>query len=166
MMALQTFPYEVITSSPRFEVRKMGEYFVVKSSVKENMGYEGFNDCFRYISGDNETGQKFSMTTPVINKLDDQRMQDTAFVLLNQDQFPNPHGHARVEKVSSSTMVVIKFKGNISKAIIHQKIQELKAYISSQNYDIKDGPWLARYNPPFIPGFLKRNEIMMEVVHD
>ena len=105
------------------------------------------------------------MTTPVINKLDNQSMQDTAFVLLNQNDFPNPNGHARVEKVSSSLMVVIKFKGNISQAIINQKIIELKEYISSLKLEIKDGPWLARYNPPFIPGFLKRNEIMMEVVN-
>jgi hypothetical protein len=162
-MALETFPYEVIKSTPRFEVRKMGEYFVVKSSVDERMGYEGFNDCFRYISGENDSGQRFSMTAPVLNKLEDQSMKDTSFVLLHQDQFPNPKGNAHIEKVNSSLMVVLKFKGNISQGILSEKTQELKEIIQSLGYEIKDGPWLARYNPPFIPGFLKRNEMMMEV---
>lgn len=163
-MALQTFPYTVVETEHEFEIRRMKDYFVVKAKVEERMGYSGFDACFRYISGENEASQRFSMTTPVLNKLQGTMMKDTAFVLLNHEHFPKPLNDAVVEQVSSGLMAVIRFKGNISLKIIETKTQQLVSYIQQKGYTIKDGPWLARYNPPFIPSFLKRNEIMMEVV--
>lgn len=165
-MALQTFPYTVLSSDPPFEVRRMKDYFVVKANVEESRGYVGFDACFRYISGENEASQRFSMTTPVLNRMEGVKMKDTAFVLLNQESFPQPQGNATIEKVSSSLMVIIKFGGSVSDQLLAKKQEELKTYIQSEGYTIKDGPWLARYNPPFIPGFLKRNELMMEVFDD
>jgi hypothetical protein len=47
--------------------------------------------------------------------------------------------------------------------LLRTSLEALETYINAQELTIKDGPWLARYNPPFIPGFLKRNEMMMEV---
>lgn len=163
-MALQTFPYTVIKAENKFEVRRMNDYFVVKAHIEERLGYEGFNACFSYISGENEASQRFSMTAPVLNRLEGTTMKDTAFVLLNQSSFPRPLNETMIEQVNSRLMVVIKFKGNINNAIIEKKTQQLVIYIQQQGYTVKDGPWLARYNPPFIPGFLKRNELVMEVV--
>ena len=166
MMALQTFPYTIISTDQHFEVRRMKDYFVVKANVEESRGYVGFDACFRYISGENEASQRFAMTTPVLNKMEGVKMKDTPFVLLNQDHFPQPQGNATIEKVNSSLMVIIKFSGSVSDQLLSKKQAQLRAYIESNGYTIKDGPWLARYNPPFIPGFLKRNELMMEVYDD
>ena len=165
-MALQSFPYTIIVTDQSFEIRRMKDYLVVKANVEESRGYVGFDACFRYISGENEASQCFAMTTPVLNKMQGVKMKDTAFVLLNQEHFPQPQGNATIEKVPSSLMVLIKFSGSVSDQLLSKKQEELKAYIHSKGYTIKDGPWLARYNPPFIPGFLKRNELMMEVFDD
>jgi hypothetical protein len=162
-MAIKTFPYTVLKQDNQFEIRAMDAYYVVKSKNVERLGYQGFDACFRYISGDNQASKSYSMTAPVINRLDDTVMVDTAFVLLGSDTPPQPNHQAVIEKIESTCMVVYKFKGNINDNTIKTSLEALETYINAQELTIKDGPWLARYNPPFIPGFLKRNEMMMEV---
>jgi hypothetical protein len=162
-MAIKTFPYTVLKQDNQFEIRAMDAYYVVKSKNVERLGYQGFDACFRYISGDNQASKSYSMTAPVINRLDDTVMVDTAFVLLGSDTPPQPNHQAVIERIESTCMVVYKFKGNINDNAIKNSLEVLETYINAQRLTIKDGPWLARYNPPFIPGFLKRNEMMMEV---
>ena len=47
--------------------------------------------------------------------------------------------------------------------IIRKYEEELKQWIDEQGYVIIGNLQLARYNPPFIPGFLKHNELWFEV---
>jgi hypothetical protein len=60
-------------------------------------------------------------------------------------------------------MASITFSGNINQEIIDRKKQELIKWLKEKNITTIGSAELARYNPPFVPGFLKRNEVLIEV---
>ncbi|TXT17538.1 MAG: hypothetical protein FD133_1348, partial [Erysipelotrichaceae bacterium] len=59
---------------------------------------------------------------------------------------------------------VYRFSFNPKMETIRNYENALKAWIEQEGYVINGSLQLARYNPPFTPGFLKRNELWFEVV--
>jgi len=57
----------------------------------------------------------------------------------------------------------LTFSGNINQKIVKKKKLELTAWLKEKDITIVANPELARYNPPFIPGLFKRNEVLIEV---
>ena len=53
----------------------------------------------------------------------------------------------------------------ISITDLDKKKQELIKWLQEKDITTIGSAELARYNPPFIPGFLKRNEVIIEVNH-
>ena len=60
-------------------------------------------------------------------------------------------------------LVVIKFSGTASDALIASKTAELKEYAAAARLPIADAPILAFYNPPWTLPMFRRNEIMLEI---
>ncbi len=60
-------------------------------------------------------------------------------------------------------IAVIKFTNTPKLDSITKYEQSLRDWIYKNNLEIIGQLQLARYNPPFIPGFLKRNELWLEV---
>ena len=48
--------------------------------------------------------------------------------------------------------------------MIQKYIQELIAILKTHKIQIKGEPVLMRYNSPFTPGFLRRNEVAVEII--
>ena len=60
--------YEVIQIDNKFEIRDYETHILAETLVEGNLedaGSEGFKRLFRYISGDNRSGDKVAMTAPV-----------------------------------------------------------------------------------------------------
>ena len=88
----QTQPYEVLSTLDHIEIR----YYPPAMKVQVESAFtnnSNFNALFKYISGNNEAGEKIAMMTPVYmeNKKNSQSM---AFVLPAQytDTAPLPTG--------------------------------------------------------------------------
>jgi hypothetical protein len=60
-------------------------------------------------------------------------------------------------------MAVLKYSGTWSEERYREKVQELLEVLKGKNAKIKGEPVLARYNPPWIPWFLRRNEVLIEI---
>lgn len=159
--------YTIIKKQAPYELRQYQAFSMVESSDKDLQSYQGFRLAFDFIQGDNERGQKISMTTPVVNQVNEKGIQTTAFVMppkMRHDDVPLPlNQNLHKVLVPERICAVYRFSFNPKMEIVRKYEKALKTWIEQEGYTIVGDLQLARYNPPFIPGFLKRNELWFEV---
>ena len=165
-MAIEKPTYKVILKEGPYEIRNYEAMIVAVSQETDLRGYTGFNTVFNYISGMNQDSKKISMTSPVLNNLDDQQLT-TAFIMPKEydlESLPQPSNpNLQLKEIPKRQVAVILFSGNFDIGKLNHKINQLKEWLVEKNLDPIGPIELARYNPPFIPGFLKRNEILTEI---
>ncbi|QZA77910.1 heme-binding protein [Deefgea tanakiae] len=77
---------------------------------------------------------------------------------------PKPNNPAVViRELPAKTWAVLKYSGFNTEAGTQKRIDELRAWMASQNLKAVGSPQLARYNPPWTLPVLRRNEVMFEV---
>ena len=166
-MAVGKAAYRVDEKDGSFEIRTYEPMVLAVSREIDLRGYSGFNVLFNYISGNNQDSKKISMTAPVLNKLDEQDLT-TAFVMppayKHPDELPQPADpDLELREIPTRRVAAIIFSGNTSRRLISQKQAELLEWIKGRHLTSVGPIDLARYNPPFLPGFVKRNEILIEI---
>lgn len=160
--------YTVLKKQDPFELRHYQSFTMVESIDSDLRSYQGFRLVFDFIQGNNKDKQKISMTAPVVNNLDDKGIKTTAFVMPPQMKYedvplPLDHNLKRV-LIPERICAVYKFSFNPKMENIRNYEQLLRSWIKQEGFKIVGELQLARYNPPFIPGFLKRNELWFEVI--
>jgi hypothetical protein len=60
-------------------------------------------------------------------------------------------------------MAVRRYSGRWTEANYHENEAALLAALAADGRRAKGSPILARYNSPFTPWFLRRNEVMVEI---
>ncbi len=162
--------YDVIKRQDSFELRHYQALTMIEAFDIDLKSYSGFRLAFDFIQGDNSRGQKIAMTTPVVNKLDEKGVQTTSFVMpfqMSHDEVPLPiNPNLRKVLVPERICAVIRFSFNPKMETIRNYEDSLLLWIKQEGYTIVGGLQLARYNPPFIPGILKRNELWYEVIKE
>lgn len=165
-MAIEQATYKVLIKEGDFEIRQYEPMIVAVSKEEDLKGGRGFDRLFGYISGNNQEKKKIKMTTPVLNDLD-QEQATIAFVMpkaYSMDSIPNPlNSEVQLQELPGRKVAVIMFTGNVNPVKIDQKKDELLAWLKEKQIAVTGIVELARYNPPFIPGFMKRNELLIEV---
>nr|WP_314901315.1 heme-binding protein [uncultured Deefgea sp.] len=77
---------------------------------------------------------------------------------------PKPNNPAVViRELPAKKWAVLKYSGFNTEAGTQKRIDELRAWMASQNLKAVGSPQLARYNPPWTLPVLRRNEVMFEV---
>jgi len=165
---IQEPKYTLIKQENAFELRHYQSYTLVEAKDSDLRGYSGFQLAFDFIQGENNRNQKISMTAPVVNQLNEEGVTTTAFVMPPQmkfDDVPEP-SIANLKKVfiPEKLIAVIRFSFSPKMEMIKKYEHSLLEWIDKENYIVTGALQLARYNPPFIPGFLKRNELWLEVI--
>lgn len=165
-MAIEQPAYEVILSDGAYEIRRYAPMIVAVSTETDLRGDTGFSNVFNYIQGNNDKREKIAMTAPVINDLDQSSMT-TAFVMpkaYTLDDLPSPRSpQMALEEKPPRLVATLRFSGSVNDRLIALNQAQLVKWITDQGYLAIGSSELARYNPPFIPGFLKRNEIWIDV---
>ncbi|SFN91799.1 SOUL family heme-binding protein [Proteiniclasticum ruminis] len=158
--------YRVKEKEGAFEIREYQEYYVVKYKENEDpMNSGGFQTLFRYISKNNEKEAKISMTVPVIEKKEEE-VYTMAFVLPKEHlhDIPLPKDkRLSIEKIEEGYYAAITFSGVSSGKVEKEQETRLKEWISKKGYEVSGETRVAYYNPPFIPGLFRRNEIWIPV---
>ena len=166
MAKYETAPYQTIETDGEFELRAYEAFYTaaVESPLWESS--DGFRQIFDYISGSNETGEKISMTTPVFNELD-QTATSTEFVMPSdyvEKPLPKPQNPAvRIKSHEARLVATLRFSGTVQARSVKQQEEKLRQWISAHGLVAMGTPRLARYNAPFIPPFLRRNELLLDV---
>jgi len=135
---------------------------------------EAFGFLFRYISGRNRTKKKISMTAPVITS---ETIPMTAPVISDEttmsfvmpsayflDDLPEPLDTAvQISEIPPRDVAVIRFRGNADGGSVAGMIRRLEETLRENGITVAGRPFLMRYNPPFIPGIFRRNEVGVEI---
>jgi hypothetical protein len=154
------------------EIRKYPN--TILATVRGYSDNEAFGILFDYITGSNKSKSRIDMTAPVISS---EKIPMTvpvvsgtgsfSFVLppsYSMDTIPEPlDARARIEEIKSRRVAVIRFRGHTSDKKVKSKIKILLDKLGKNGIDPQGEPFLMRYNPPFTPGFMRRNEIGVEI---
>jgi hypothetical protein len=186
-MAYEEPSYEVLEQRDEYEVRRYEPYLVAEVDVEGDFGEAG-NKAFRllaaYIFGDNQTEKKMSMTAPVESRPKEEgvRMSMTApvtsassagdeytyaFVMERKytlDSLPQPRDpRIRLREQAARVMAVRRFSGRWTEGNYRKNEAKLMGALSADGRRPIGAPILARYNSPFTPWFMRRNEAMVEI---
>ncbi|MFM8172472.1 MAG: SOUL family heme-binding protein [Pirellulaceae bacterium] len=173
--AYESAEYKVIQSEGSFEVREYPDLMLAATSTNlDSQGRDGsFMKLFRYISGANESSQKIEMTTPVfMEKLDQDAAVQMGFVMpkeIADRGVPKPTGEkVEVRKRPAGRFAVIRFSGQLSAQRAKDAEAKLRAWMESKGLSAIDttsgsGVETAGYDPPFTPGPLRRNEVLIRL---
>jgi len=161
--------YEVVREYGGFEVRDYSPFVVAQVVVPgpaEAAGNRGFRVLANYIFGGNDGAQKISMTAPVI-----QTATGDAYVV--QFTMPRPYSletlpaplDPRVEfrKIPGGRFAVVRYSGSWSEDNYTAHLEQLERDVRSAGLRTTGAPIYARYNAPYVPSFMRRNEIWLEL---
>lgn len=181
--------YAVVKAQEHFELRRYEPMVIAETYVEgefDDSGDEAFRQLFRYISGDNipsskiamtapvivdnsepQSGEKISMTAPVLEELQGSGWR-YMFVLpaeFSIEDAPVPlNQKVKLTTEPEKRVAVLRFSGFLDEDRINEYTELLTQWIESNGLTPVSKPRWAGYNPPWTIPFLRRNEIMIEVL--
>ncbi|MET3768353.1 hypothetical protein ABIB15_001033 [Marisediminicola sp. UYEF4] len=178
-------PYLVLRTEPGFELRRYPAHMVAEVTVSagfDDAGNRAFRYLFGYITGENRSRRKLAMTSPVVQQSAPEAMEMTApvvqrtadagsytvaFVLpamITAETAPEPvRPEVRVRLVPQSLSAATQYSGRWTQASYQQHCADLLADVSAAGMTPLGEPRFARFDPPYKPWFLRRNEVLIDV---
>jgi hypothetical protein len=150
-----------------------------------------FSPLFRYISGDNEKGEKIEMTAPVVTptpqpagtastkgekiemtapvvSMNTEKGQFMAFIMPERfdiNSIPKPSSsRVKIELVEPRKLATIRFSGYVTQENYKKNLELLRETLKNRGISTIGEPLLMQYNDPWTPPFLRRNEIAIQVI--
>ena len=169
-------PYRVTRALGEIEIRDYPP--IILATVEGRGDGAAFGLLFRYITGSNRLRSNIPMTAPVVSERSTSTtISMTAPVVSDRERFsfvlppsftmqsaPLPlDARVRLEPVPARRVAVIRFRGWARPRQIREQIGRLLEPLRRLGIQPAAAPFLMRYNPPYTPGFLRRNEIGVEV---
>lgn len=165
-------PYDVLAEYPDFELRWYPEHVVAETRVKgsfEGVGNKAFMRLAGYISGRNRQSRKVAMTAPVVQEAEDEGARYVvSFVMpagFSLDGAPEPTDHnVRLRPIPAQTAAALRFSGRWSRGRYDDHAKRLLKALEEAGLQV-DGPLrFARFDPPWTPWFMRRNEVVAPVL--
>jgi SOUL heme-binding protein len=182
--AIEEPSYKIVQTLQDTEVREYAAYTVAEVVVPgpaSEAGSQAFPILAGYIFGKNKGERKFAMTAPVTQAAVPVKLPMTApvtqtaapggflvqFVLpkdVTLASAPEPlNPQVKLREVPPSRLAVIRFSGTSSQSNYDEHLAKLQAALREANLPWSGEPIFSRYNAPFTPWFLRRNEIWLTV---
>lgn len=184
-MVTEQQPYELVRRARGYELRRYPACVVAEVQVTgefEQAGSLGFRPLVEYIGGRNRTRESVAMTAPVVQSrslamtapvIQTPVIQARgpehviAFVLpqsVTIESAPIPtDARVRVRELPPSLTAVARFSGRWSQAAYLKHVEDLRVWITAEGLIPVSEPRFARFDPPFKPWFLRRNEVHIDV---
>ncbi len=183
-MALYEPRYQIEQRLGRVELRRYAPYAVAQVEVAGDAGQAGreaFGILAGYIFGRNRGARALDMTAPVTQAATAARLPMTApvtqaacaggyvvqFVLpdgLRAADAPEPlDPRVQLRDVAAGLVAVLRYSGRWTQANYRSHLDELQATLRQAQRGWHGEPTLARYNPPYTPWLLRRNEVWLRL---
>jgi hypothetical protein len=108
------------------------------------------------------TSRRIAMTAPVVSDA-----KSMSFVMPPQksrEDIPDPlDNRVRIITVPAREVAVIRFSGYARPDEVEAAEERLLEGLKKAVIEPVGSPFLMRYNPPWTPGFLRRNEVAVEI---
>ena len=165
-MALEEPTYEVLATVGDVEFRRYEPYMLAEVTVQgDSQDSRAFRILAGYIFGDNNESEKMNMTAPV-----ETRGSDYAFVMesrYSRESLPQPNDERiRIVEREGRVVAALTFSGRWTERNFRKHEDQLVDALKDMKVEMTGAPELARYNSPFAPWFLRRNEIIVPVDWD
>ncbi len=185
---VETPVYRVVAQEGDFEVRDYPPLVVAevrRQGPRQEALRAGFGPLARYIFAEERGGERISMTAPVTQQRPErismtapvtaQALPDMAqgddwavrFIMparYGLEQLPAPAGSdVRLSEVPPRRVAAICFSGRASDELIASKEETLRAWLAARDLTPAAPAIYAFYNDPFTPGFLRRNEVIIDL---
>lgn len=181
--------YERVERRDGLELRRYAPFMVAETEVSARFATvqeAAFPRLVGYVKGNNATGRNVPMRAPVTQQPlageandgtgdstgdgtgDDEpadwRVQFVMPWEYLPSMLPRPADPAvRLQQMPARLVAARRYGGNWRETRYRAQEAELLAAIEREGLDAIGAPIFARYNAPFIPGFLRRNEVLVEV---
>lgn len=185
-VAIEEPAFKVLKKEGRFELREYASFVVAEVEVEADYreaGNRAFRPLFRYISGENAGTMKIEMTAPVTQEAAGSKIEMTAPVMQREGAASGRHivsfvlparftlanapaprdPSVSLREVPGRTMAVRDFSGAWGLEDVPGYESELESWVRQTGMQPAGRPQMARYNAPFVPWFLRRNEILLAV---
>jgi hypothetical protein len=182
--AIEEPAYEVTARIGDVELRQYSPYVVAEVLITGSATQAG-NQAFRilasYIFGKNKGEKKLAMTAPVTQTAAPMKLEMAAPVIQNAApggylvQFVLPKGvtletapepideRIVLRQVQPMRVAVIRYSGFWSDGNYNRHLVQLEETLRKAGVEWSGEPIYSRYNPPFTPWFLRRNEIWLQL---
>lgn len=186
LMAIEQPSYTVLKDyGDGIEMRQYAAYIIAETEISAANADQAGNLAFKrlggYIFGGNRSKQSLAMTAPV-SQAKSEKIAMTApvsqarknegvwlvsFVMPKEytlETLPVPDDpKVYFRTVPARKVLAIRFSGRWTDASFNQHETELLAALKTHGLKSTGATWTARYDPPFMPGFMRRNEVMIQL---
>jgi len=185
-MAIETPEYRVLEQEGAYELREYSPYLLAETEVESGFmsaGNIAFGRLFRYISGANTAqteiamtapveqatrsrGEKIAMTAPVEQASAD-GVYRVGFVVprkFTRETVPRPTDpRVSIREVPARTVAVWRYSGRWTEDNFRGHERDLRALLARKGVRVQAGDVaiIARYDAPFMPWFMRRNEVLI-----
>jgi hypothetical protein len=182
-MAIEEPVYRSVERAGAFELREYAPYLIAETRVDAGFmaaGNIAFGRLFRYISGANVPGRKIAMTAPV-TQAPGEKIAMTApvqqvaegddylvgFIVPKQytlETVPQPtDARIRIREVPGGLIAAWRYSGRWTESNFREAENRLRRELEARRLVATGDAQIARYNAPFMPAFLRRNEVLIPV---
>ena len=162
--------YKVLKRIGKIEIRRYPRLVIARV---DGYGDGGFNILFRFITGNNRQKSDIAMTAPVVSE----QIAMTAPVLSETGSiaFIMPEGYTiettpepldervKIVEIPERIVAALRFSGRWSDSILKKKSEELLKELTAAGIKTVGQVFSMRYNAPFTPWFMRRNEVAVAV---
>lgn len=174
--------YRLLLADGSFELREYPPLVVAESfqsGPRKDALNRGFRQLAGYIFAKSRGGERISMTAPVVQ--DREQIAMTAPVVQDQSDsgtwrtrfimparysratLPQPPDGVSIAEIPSRRIAAIKFSGSGEDSALAAREAELRHWMAANGLRAVGGAEYAFYNSPFIPTFMRRNEILIAI---
>jgi SOUL heme-binding protein len=185
-MNIQTPAYTVAEKRRGYEIRQYAPYVIAETHQKGSGPGQpsgGFNELFRYISGENGSRNKIPMTAPVLKGpgAEGRKIPMSAPVLKNGEggaemiafvmppgssleELPQPKSAAvHLRAIPAHAVAAVTFSDYATDVAIREHTESLLEALQRDGLTVRSAPRVALYNPPWTPPFMRKNEVLVEI---
>ncbi|MCX7101702.1 MAG: heme-binding protein [Methylobacter sp.] len=176
--------YQVLTEEGPIQIRHYPSLVVAQTEVNanyKNASGLAFQRLAGYIFGNNKKQQAISMTAPVIQQQQAEKLAMTAPVMQQKSgavwvmTFLLPQGYTLstapvpldsavlIQEIPDKKVATLRYTGSLSEQGIEEKSAELTDWLSQQHYQAISPPRSAAYDPPWTLPFLRRNGVHIDI---
>lgn len=160
LSSAETIPYIVDGKTGEIEFRNYPA--LVLATVESTGNDAGFDLLFKFISGNNKAKNTIPMTAPVVSDA-----TTISFVMPPEKtgpDIPEPlDSRVRIVTVPGREVAVIRFGGYASEEDVAAAMSRLQQGLTNEGIKSVGQMFLMRYDPPWMPGFFRRNEVGIEI---
>ena len=111
--------------------------------------------------------ENIPMAVPVTEEASGEKMHRISFTIpakYTLKTLPEPDDERiKFKEVKNQKTAVLRFSGRVKKKLAFEKMEEMKKWLKENKLRPKSNYIVAQYNNPAVPGFFRRNEILVEI---